>query len=227
MAVIAVSFIMIGNLNALAPIVTMPFLLTYAAIDYAYFKLAMSYDIRQQQKAAERKPQDLKKSAESRLISSENNGNGKKLSYGSGAVEKHDFGDVIFSQQDAMEKDDSQEKENVNKDDNSSDFSSPLDMRENTGETKVNLEGEDAELEKGSTEVCDDTEKLLEKENNKDKNGKEGARVKTETHEKRKGEPFLKGILFERSTVYVNKQMQRLCSDSKASTCSYSGSPVE
>ncbi|KAL9962137.1 hypothetical protein ACROYT_G031215 [Oculina patagonica] len=172
-AVVAVSFIMIGNLNALAPIVTMPFLLTYAAIDYAYFKLAMSYDIRQQQKSAERKPQDLKKSAESRLISSENKGNGKMTSYGSGVVEKHDFGDVKFSQQDAMEKDDSQEKENINKDETLSDYDSPLDMKHSTEETKVNVEGEHADLSR------DDTTKLIEKESNIEKN-------KTEVHEKRK-----------------------------------------
>lgn len=189
-AIIAVSFIMIGNLNALAPIVTMPFLLTYAAIDYAYFKLAMSYDIRQQQKSAERKPQDLKKSAESRLISSENKGNGKMMSYGSGAVEKHDFGDVIFSQQDAMEKDDSQEKENVNKDDTSSDYGSPLDMKYSTEETKVNVEGEDAELRRDDTQVFGDTMKLVEKESNKEKNTEEGTKDKIELREKRKGEFF-------------------------------------
>ena len=31
-------------MNTLGPLVTMPFMLTYAAVDYAYFALAMSYD---------------------------------------------------------------------------------------------------------------------------------------------------------------------------------------
>lgn len=185
-AIIAISFIMIGNLNALAPIVTMPFLLTYAAIDYAYFKLAMSYDIRQQQKLAERKPQDLKKSAETQLISSENKGNGKKMSYGSSTFEKHDFGEL--NQQDAMEKDDSQEKENVHKDDSFSDYSSPLDMGQNTGETKVDVQAEDAGVERG--DVDDDTTNLIEKQSNEEKNREEKTKdtkhYKAEAHEERK-----------------------------------------
>lgn len=43
---IALVFILIGNVNVLGPIVTMPFMVTYAAVDYAYFALAMSYDMR-------------------------------------------------------------------------------------------------------------------------------------------------------------------------------------
>ncbi|KAK4871857.1 hypothetical protein RN001_015981 [Aquatica leii] len=41
-------FILTGKINTLAPIVTMPFLLTYACIDYAYFALAQSFDIQHQ-----------------------------------------------------------------------------------------------------------------------------------------------------------------------------------
>lgn len=44
-AVVTVSFILAGEINTLAPIVTMPFLLTYACIDYAYFTLAQTFDI--------------------------------------------------------------------------------------------------------------------------------------------------------------------------------------
>ena len=36
---------MIGQINILAPIVTIPYLLTYATIEYAYFSMAMTFDI--------------------------------------------------------------------------------------------------------------------------------------------------------------------------------------
>ena len=36
---------MIGGINVLAPIVTIPYLLTYATIEYAYFSMAMTFDI--------------------------------------------------------------------------------------------------------------------------------------------------------------------------------------
>ncbi|KAK0055545.1 solute carrier family 12 member 8 [Biomphalaria pfeifferi] len=39
-------FICVGDVNSLAPVVTTAFLLTYAAVDYSYFVLAMSYDKR-------------------------------------------------------------------------------------------------------------------------------------------------------------------------------------
>lgn len=45
-AAVTTAFIIIGDINMLAPIVTMPFLLTYACIDYAYFALAQTFDIR-------------------------------------------------------------------------------------------------------------------------------------------------------------------------------------
>lgn len=46
-ACVTLIFIWVGQLNTLAPIVTMPFLLTYATIDYAYFALAQSFNIQQ------------------------------------------------------------------------------------------------------------------------------------------------------------------------------------
>lgn len=44
-ALVVIAFIMVGDINTLAPIVTMPFLLTYACIDYSYFALAQTFDI--------------------------------------------------------------------------------------------------------------------------------------------------------------------------------------
>ncbi len=51
MVVIAITiivFTLVGDINTLAPIVTMPFLLTWAAVDYAYFALAQTFDIQHQ-----------------------------------------------------------------------------------------------------------------------------------------------------------------------------------
>nr|XP_050849600.1 solute carrier family 12 member 8 [Vespula vulgaris] len=45
-AAVTLTFIITGQINTLAPIVTMPFLLTYACLDYAYFALAQTFDIR-------------------------------------------------------------------------------------------------------------------------------------------------------------------------------------
>lgn len=44
-ATVTITFIIVGDINTLAPIVTMPFLLTYACIDYSYFALAQTHDI--------------------------------------------------------------------------------------------------------------------------------------------------------------------------------------
>lgn len=44
-AIVTIAFILVGDINTLAPIVTMPFLLTYACVDYSYFALAQTFDI--------------------------------------------------------------------------------------------------------------------------------------------------------------------------------------
>ncbi|KAK8407407.1 hypothetical protein O3P69_002143 [Scylla paramamosain] len=49
--VVTLVFLMVGRINTLAPIVTMPFLATYATIDYAYFALAMTADMQRKREA--------------------------------------------------------------------------------------------------------------------------------------------------------------------------------
>ncbi|CAH1256635.1 unnamed protein product [Diabrotica balteata] len=55
-AIVTFTFIFIGEINTLAPIVTMPFLLTYACIDYAYFALAQTFDIQHQREQRFHRP---------------------------------------------------------------------------------------------------------------------------------------------------------------------------
>lgn len=60
-ALITVTFILVGKINTLAPVVTMPFLLTYASIDYAYFALAQTHDIEHRREARFHKPSSTNK----------------------------------------------------------------------------------------------------------------------------------------------------------------------
>ena len=45
---ITLIFIAIGEMNRLATLATMPFLITYGVIEYAYFALCMQFDLNQQ-----------------------------------------------------------------------------------------------------------------------------------------------------------------------------------
>ncbi|XP_032879569.1 solute carrier family 12 member 8 isoform X2 [Amblyraja radiata] len=47
---VTMAFIFIGQMNVLAPIVTINFMLTYSVIDYSYFSVCMSGDIQQNEK---------------------------------------------------------------------------------------------------------------------------------------------------------------------------------
>ena len=44
---ITLIFIIIGDMNRLATLATMPFLITYAAIEYSYFALCQQFEINQ------------------------------------------------------------------------------------------------------------------------------------------------------------------------------------
>ncbi|NXK58452.1 S12A8 protein, partial [Sylvietta virens] len=46
-SLITMPFVFIGQVNVLAPIVTINFMLTYIAVDYSYFSLSLSYNIQQ------------------------------------------------------------------------------------------------------------------------------------------------------------------------------------
>ena len=109
-------------MNSLAPVVTMPFLMTYAAVNYAYFKLVMCMDLQQRRKLIEEgvlivddSPKSPK-TEETRLVS--------KAEMMDGLLAK-DYGTTIQNEQNVeakntlpeeTEKSDEEEKENPFKD---------------------------------------------------------------------------------------------------------------
>ena len=134
-------FILVGNLNALAPIVTMPFLITYAAVDYAYFKLAMSYDIKQQQKLLDQARREARHQAKETehlpTTKLRDDDNFIKPSYGTGSGTGLGLGDSgNGATPERTEKDDSMEQENVDKDKHDEDATTSAKEKE---ATKVEL----------------------------------------------------------------------------------------
>ena len=78
-----------------------------------------------------------------------------------------------FNQPDFTEKDDSGEKENLNKDDFPAEHNSPLDMDDNKQETKVNLESDSTPLLEKDYNKHNDLEEGIQSKKNQDKVGKE------------------------------------------------------
>ncbi|KAM8933706.1 solute carrier family 12 member 8 isoform 2-T2 [Pelodytes ibericus] len=52
--ILTMAFVFIGQVNILAPIVTINFMLTYCAVDYSYFSVTMSYNLQHSYKKAQR-----------------------------------------------------------------------------------------------------------------------------------------------------------------------------
>ncbi|XP_005279883.2 solute carrier family 12 member 8 isoform X3 [Chrysemys picta bellii] len=61
-SLITMAFVFVGQVNILAPIVTINFMLTYIAVDYSYFSVSMSYILQQKPKRTQRE--------ESRVVNS-------------------------------------------------------------------------------------------------------------------------------------------------------------
>ncbi|XP_043930947.1 solute carrier family 12 member 8 [Protopterus annectens] len=53
-SLVTMAFIFIGQVNVLAPIVTINFMVTYVVVDYAYFSVVMSYNLQQKKKQLRR-----------------------------------------------------------------------------------------------------------------------------------------------------------------------------
>lgn len=49
-SLVTLVFVMVGNINQLAPIVTIPFLVTYASVECAYFSMAKTYQMQKQRR---------------------------------------------------------------------------------------------------------------------------------------------------------------------------------
>ena len=58
-AIISLGFIFVGQLNTLGPVLTIPFLLTYASVDYANFILITTFEMKKKkEKEEEKKPNE-------------------------------------------------------------------------------------------------------------------------------------------------------------------------
>ncbi|ETE71059.1 Solute carrier family 12 member 8, partial [Ophiophagus hannah] len=82
-SLITMAFIFIGQVNVLASIVTINFMLTYIAVDYSYFSVSMSYNLKQNSKRMRQEDARAVLSCSRPLILS------KSTCYGSNGTDQH------------------------------------------------------------------------------------------------------------------------------------------
>uniref|UniRef100_A0ACB8G1R7 Uncharacterized protein n=1 Tax=Sphaerodactylus townsendi TaxID=933632 RepID=A0ACB8G1R7_9SAUR len=79
-SLITMAFVFIGQVNILAPIVTINFMLTYIMVDYSYFSVSMSYNLQQNSKRLCRQDSKVMLNCSQPLI------RGKPFCYGSDGI---------------------------------------------------------------------------------------------------------------------------------------------
>ena len=178
---IAVTLILIGNVNSLAPVVTMPFLMTYAAINYAYFKLVMCVDLQNRKKlvehgvlvepaAKEAQGEDAKLVSKPKMMDSL-----LTKDYGSNG-QRQPADDVTLM--DEYEKSDGCEKENLEKDllEGNERVTEMSGITGDDDDVNSNVPATAEDVMKLSGEVISDQKKLLNKD---DESGREIKERKT------------------------------------------------
>lgn len=167
---IAIILILIGNVNSLAPVVTMPFLMTYAAVNYAYFKLVMCMDLQKRRKLIEEgvlvdDTPKSPKNEETRLVSkAEMMDCLSAKDYGTGIQNGQIVGGNTVP--DVTEKSDVGEKENLDKDTLEDNVGVPVDNGVTVDSVGVTVDNVGISMDNSEDDAGDNTSMIVDNRGN-------------------------------------------------------------